>query len=56
MLLLRVWKNGMVGGRERSSYAAPDDLLPSTTELRFSEDKVVATDMEDLLRLWRDVR
>lgn len=53
---MRVWKKGIVGGRERSSYAAPElRLLSRGAEMRFS-DTVVPVEMEDLLRLCRDVR
>lgn len=53
---VRVWKNGIVGGRERSSYAAPElRLLSNGAEIRFSAI-VVATDTEDLFLLWREVR
>lgn len=45
-----------MGGRERSSYAAPELYLLSKGEVRRFSDIVVATDIEDLLRLWRDVR
>ena len=46
----------MVGGRERSSYAATElRLLSRGAEIRFS-DTVVVVEMEDLLRLCRDVR
>ena len=52
-------KNGMVGGRDRSSYIAPElRLLSRGMESRFSlsDSTVVAIDIEDLLRLWREVR
>lgn len=53
---VRVWKNGIVGGRARSSYGAPElRLLSKGVDRRFSET-VVAVEIEDLLRLWRDVR
>ena len=53
---VRVWRKGIVGGRERSSYAAPElRLLSSGADMRFS-DTVVVVETEDLLRLWRDVR
>jgi len=57
---VRVWKKGIVGGRDKSSYAAPEErLLSMGFEMRFSEMsekyvEVVAT--EDLLRLCREVR
>lgn len=49
----------MVGGRERSSYGAPEARLASRgVDRRFSdmvlEEAKVET--EDLLRLWREVR
>jgi hypothetical protein len=51
-----MWKKGNVGGRDRSSYAAPElRLLSSGAEMRFS-DAVVAIDIDDLFLLWRDVR
>ena len=35
---MRVWKKGIVGGRLKSSYAAPEArLLSSGREIRFSE-------------------
>ncbi len=44
-------RKGIVGGREKSSYAAPElRLLSKGAEICFSET-VVAVDMEDLLRL-----
>ena len=50
-------KNGMLGGRERSSYAAPEALLLSSgIERRFSECAVVATDIDDLFLLCREVK
>lgn len=41
-----VWKKGIVGGRERSSYAAPELRFPPSIALerRFS-DMVVAVDI-----------
>jgi hypothetical protein len=56
---VRVWKKGIVGGRERSSYAAPElRLLSRGVETRFSaaDVKVVVVEIDDLLRLCRDVR
>lgn len=55
---VRVWKNGIVGGRLRSSYAAPEArLLSKGREIRFSEYvEDMAVETEDLLRLCRVVR
>jgi len=54
-----VLKNGMVGGRDKSSYIVPELCLLSKgveSLFSFSENAVVAIDIEDLLRLWREVR
>ena len=54
-----MWKNGIVGGRDRSSYIAPElRLLSKGAEslFSFSDSMVVAVDIEDLFRLWREVR
>ncbi len=54
-----MWKNGIVGGRDRSSYTAPElRLLSKGVESLFSlsDSRVVAVDIEDLFRLWREVR
>lgn len=46
----------MEGGRDTSSYVVAElRLLSNAVDDRFS-DTVVAVEIEDLLRLWRDVR
>lgn len=53
---VRVWRKDIVRGFVKSSYAVAElRLLCSGAEMRFSEI-VVVVDIEDLLRLCRDVR
>lgn len=55
---VRVWKKGMVGGRERSSYGTPDERFASSgVDRRFIEGSVVVVEMDDFdERLCREVR